>query len=132
MIISMFFKNDILASLVATRENNIDSMNDLMTTKIKTIVDRNSIVYRGLNEENKQNVKFENLEYMDIFSQRTLIKILQGTHALIYGDDRLLHIQQINYKFPLHISKTREHVYLGGYIMKKSIDKTIEENIKNA
>ena len=40
-------------------------------------------------------IEIESVEYKDIYSQKTLIKILKGTHALIYVQHRLNHIYMI-------------------------------------
>ena len=133
-MISMFLKNGILASLVATRDNNIDSISDLINSKINAIADGHSSIYYYFAKKNVKNYqnRFEPVEFMDVYSEKTLIKILQGTHALIHDENKLNHIYKINYKYPLHLSKSRLYLFLREFIMKKSIEKTIEEKIKKA
>ena len=129
----MILKNETLASLVATRDNNIDSISDLMTTKVKAFVFGKSFYNEFIKKhiKNYQN-KFQLTNHYDIYNEQNLIKILQGTHALIYDENYLNHIYMINYKYPLHLSKSRSYLYLRGFIMKKSIDKTIQDKIKKA
>ena len=134
LIISMFLKNETLASLLATRDNNIDSINDLMTTNMNGFILENSQFYNGFIKKHVKNHKniFKPVNHNDIYSEESFIQILQGTHALIYVETKLKHIHMINYKYPLHLSKSRLYLLLRGFIMKKSIDKTIEEKIKKA
>ena len=135
LIISMILKNEILASLLATRDNNIDSIHELINTKINAIVDGNSYFYKTFKEECVgKPIRIEPVEYKEIYSEKTLFNILKGTHALIYVQHRLNHIYMINYKYPLHLSKSKSGTYLllRGFIMKKSIDKEIENKIKKA
>ena len=139
MLISVILKNEILASLVATRDNNIDSIDDLSNRKVNAIVLANSSQSRRLTEENRKfnklnQINIESVGYRDIFSQKTLIKLMQGTHALVYSESRLIHIHNLDYKHTLHVSEitSRSQLWLSGFIMKKKIDKTIEMKIKRA
>ena len=129
----MILKNETLASLVAIRDNNINSINDLMTTKVKAFVFGKSF-YNDLIKKQIKNYqnKFQLINHQNIYSEQTLIKILQGTHALIHDENKLNHYYMINYKYPLHLSKSRMYLFLRGFIMKKSIDKKIEDKMKKA
>ena len=130
----MFLKNETLATLVATTDNNVDSINDLITMKINGFILENSQFYNGFIKKHVKNHKdiFEPVNHNDIYSEQSFIQILQGTHALIYVETKLNHIYMINYKYPLHLSKSRLYLLLRGFIMKKSIDKIIEDKIKKA
>ena len=133
LIFSLILKNEILVSLISTRDNNIDSLNDLIKTQINTIVDVNSSFYRRFkNEFLKKQIRIEPIDYKNIFKEKTITKILYGTHALVLSENRLKHVYMLNYKYPLHKSKSNANLFPRGIIMKKSIDKTIEENIKKA
>ena len=130
----MFLKNEILASLVATRDNNIDSISDLINSKINAIVYSHNSFYDYFIKKNVKNYqnRFKPVKFVDIYSEQTLIKILQGTHVLIHNENKLNHYHMINYKYPLHLSKSRLYLFLRGFIMKKSIDKKIQDKINKA
>ena len=131
LIISILLKNETLASLVATRDNNIDSISDLINSKIKVIVDGHSGFYHYFIKKNVKNYqnRFKPVKFIDIYSEQTLIKLLQGTHALLYHENNLKHIHMINYKYPLYLSKSGVYLLVRGFIMKKSIGKSIENKI---
>ena len=134
MIISMFLKNQTLAKLLATTDNSIDSINHLITTKINGFILENSQFYNSFikkHVKNHENI-FKPVNHNDIYSEENFIQMLQGTHALIYVQNKFNHIYMINYKYPLHLSKSRLYLLLRGFIMKKSIDKIIEDKIKKA
>ena len=127
-------KNEILASLVATRDNNINSLNDLMGVKLNAFVLNPSNFYNDFIKTRIPNYQhtFQPVNYKQLYSQQTLVKILKGTHALIYVENKLNHIYMINYKYPLYLSRSGLFLLLRGFIMKKSIDKTIQDKIKKA
>lgn len=128
----MILKNVILASLVATRDNHIDSIDDLMRSKLKAIVLANTTHHIWLSNQ-KHQIKFEAVQYKDVFSDKILIKILQGTHALLYYENNLVHFDaMLNHKYHLHLSESKKQLYLSGFIMRKSIDNTIERKIKRS
>ena len=139
----MILKNKILTSLVATMDNNIDSIDDLIRSKLKAIVLVNTTHHIWLSNQNKKfksqrsnqkhQIQFEAVEYEDVFSDKILIKILQGTHVLLYYENNLVHFDaMLNQKYPLHLSKSKKQLYLPGFIMRKSIDNTIERKIKRS
>ena len=133
LIFSIILKNEILESLISTRDNNIDSLNDLSTSQINAFVDGNNSFYlRFKNLFIEKQIQIELIDYGDIYSKKTLTKILKGTHVLIHVERELKHIYMFNYKYPLHLSKSNSYLWPRGFIMKKSIEKTIEDKIKKA
>lgn len=139
----MILKNKILTSLVATMDNNIDSIDDLIRSKLKAIVLANTTHHIWLSNQKKKfksqrsnqkhQIQFEAVEYEDVFSDKILIKILQGTHVLLYYENNLVHFDaMLNQEYPLHLSKSKKQLYLPGLIMRKSIDNTIERKIKRS
>ena len=133
LIFSMILKNEILVSLISTRDNNIDSLNDLSTRQINAFVDGNNSFYRRFKDLFvEKQISIEPIDYRDIFSEKILIKVMQGTHVLIHVESELKHIYMFNYKYPLHLSKSNSYLWPRGFIMKKSIEKTIEDMIKKA
>ena len=131
LIFSMIFKNEILASLMSTRDNNINSLNDLSTSQMNAFVNGNhSFYWRSKSLFFEKQIQVELIDFRDIYSEKTLIQILKGTHVLIHAESELNHIYMFNYKYPLHLSKSNSYLWSKGIIMKKSIDKTIEEKIK--
>ena len=102
-------------------------------SQINAFVDgNNSFYWRFKNLFVEKQIKIELIDYRDIYSEKTLMKILQGTHVLIHVEDKLKHIYMFNYKYPLHLSKSNSYLWPKGFIMKKSIEKTIEDKIKKA
>ena len=133
LIFSMILKNEILVSLISTRDNNIDSLNDLSTSQINVFADGNNSFYRRFkNLFVEKQIQIEPIDYRDIYSEKTLTKILKGTHVLIHVESELKYICMFNYKYPLHLSKSNSYLWPKGFIMKKSIEKTIEDKIKKA
>ena len=129
----MILKNHVLVSLISTRDNNIDSLNDLSTRQFNAFVDgNNSFYWRFKDLFVEKQIQFEPIDYRDIYSEKILMKILQGTHALIHVESKLKHIYRFNYKYPLHLSKSNSYLWPRGFIMKKSIEKTIGDKIKKA
>ena len=92
----------------------------------------NSFYWRFKNLFSEKQIKIEPIDYRDIYSEEILMKILQGTHALIHVESKLKHIYMFNYKYPLHLSKSNSYLWPRGFIMKKSIEKTIGDKIKKA
>lgn len=135
MVLSMILKNEVLRSLVATKENNIHSINDMISMKINAIVIANSSQHLRILEENsktKNKINIETITFNDIFNDKTLVKILNGTHAVIYGETSTVDLFKLNYKYPLHLSMSENQRLMSAFVMKKSLDEQIQRKINKA
>lgn len=127
LLLRQLFSNDVVASLLAKREQIIDNFVQLIVN-----VQRNKD-YRIIVESKSSSEKFFLSKFLqlkhrsieishdDIAEPGTIVKLMKGKHVLIVDHWRGYLLKEIYRKFDLHVSKENFGLTFGGLAIRKNL-----------